>query len=76
MAMAGILMLVGMALWVAGFHWGVVLVVLGLAGVFIAGIWGIRPTRGTDPNDPSADIAMGYYQSQSLVELHQEQPPS
>src|SRR2546423_663487 len=43
----------GVVVWIAGFAWGVVLVVAGLAGLFIVGFWGVRATRGIDPNDGS-----------------------
>jgi hypothetical protein len=62
---ATLAVLVGAAFWIAGFRWGVVLVVLGVAGLFIAGIWGIRQTSGTNPDDP----AFGVY-SQNLLEVH------
>lgn len=68
---AGSAFLAGLVFWIAGFHWGVVLVVLGLAGLFLAGFWGVRATRGTDPTDGSQWAGA----SHSLLEVNPPGPP-
>jgi ABC-type transporter Mla subunit MlaD len=66
-------MVAGVALWIAGVHWAVVLVVLGLVVLFIAGIWGVRQTRGTNPDDGSQYA--GYSQNLLEVTFPNDPPP-
>jgi cytoskeletal protein RodZ len=67
---AALVLLGGIAVWVAGLSWGVLPVVLGLVGLLLAGMWGVRKTRGVDPDD-ARQYGGG---SHNLVEV--EHPPS
>ena len=50
---SGTTLILGAGLWIMGLTWGVILVVAGLAALFIVAFWGVRASRGIDPNDGS-----------------------